>query len=91
MVGDFNARTGNLPDLYTPDDIVTHDVQSGCINVVVYVNTVNNLERLGIRPTRNNLDQYVNNSGNKLAEMCKLHDLLIVIGRCGTDLHRESL
>lgn len=26
MVGDFNARSGNLPDQYAQDDIVIHDV-----------------------------------------------------------------
>ena len=61
ILGDFNARTGILPDFESLDE-----------DDILFQN-------------RDNADKKVNNNGRRLVDLCKIRDMLIVIGRVGSD------
>ena len=83
LVGDFNARTKNLPDYYTQDDINTlTDIVDFDFNISP---SVQSLYDSGINIDRCNSDTKVNNSGHRLLELCKLNEIIIVNGRLGSD------
>ena len=74
LLGDFNARTGILPD-------VSHNYESGdqSVELCEIINSNSNVTK------RSNKDQYVNNMGKRLIELCNSIDLHIVNGRYGPD------
>ena len=51
----------------------------------IYPNIINIFGSLNIPVIRTNKDPRTNNSGRKLVEMCKLHELCIINGRIGSD------
>ena len=85
MLGDFNARTGNLSDVITAEEIDPNAIRTTGITVPDYVSTINQLELKERTINRNNSDKHTNNNGIKLIELCKMHDLFICNGRCGDD------
>ena len=72
MVGDFNARTGNLSEVIIDDRL---SVRSN--NDLHDVHNKSN--------KRVNKDSVANNYGRMLTQMCKNLDFIVVNRRCGTD------
>ena len=74
LLGDFNARTGTLPD-------VSHNDESGgqSIELCEILNSNSNVTK------RSNKDHYVNTGGKRLLELCNSIDLHIMNGRYGAD------
>jgi hypothetical protein len=84
LLGDFNARTGNLDDFMDCDNFVAHecglDVYSD-----VYFDKRDVLASDNFHVTRHNCDRTINNNGRKLVELCQILNLKILNGRCGAD------
>ena len=80
LIGDFNARTGNI------DDIETDFACFNNIDLYEYydTNALINTTTNELKP-RVNKDTIVNSSGHKLIEFCKVTHLNIVNGRVGED------
>ena len=74
LFGDFNARTGILPD-------VSHNDESGdqSVGLCEILNSNSNVTK------RSNKDQYVNNRGKRLIELRNSLNLHIMNGRYGAD------
>ena len=87
LTGDFNSRTGSL------NDIFLHEFQDDILdeNHYLYPNIIDIFNTLDIPIERTNKDTTVNNNGNKLIQMCQLHELCIVNGRIGSDKNVGSL
>lgn len=85
LVGDYNARTGNLCDFITTDDFLAN-VQN-CDNVFQTLNEQNivTFETLQIPFIRKVTDMSSNNFGYKLIDFCINNNIFIVNGRMGTD------
>ena len=75
LLGDFNARTGTLPD-------VSHNDESGDQSWLVYVKFS---IIILMSAQRSNKDHYVNNRGKRLIELCNSIDLYIMNGRYEAD------
>ncbi|ESO86614.1 hypothetical protein LOTGIDRAFT_166878 [Lottia gigantea] len=75
LAGDFNARTGTIPD-YAVSDSVNHLPQ---------LENVYNVDKFEL--PRNNLDAIENNFGRKLINMCKLFGVHILNGRKNGDIN----
>jgi len=75
LIGDFNARTGTLPDsFHTSDPSVEEEYD------LDYT-----LSDLALPTSRFNTDKYVNNSGRNLLDLCKCFNIRIINGRVGED------
>ena len=74
LLGDFNGRTGTIPD-YIDSDTIIDDEQS----------MTNIMTNLNIQHTRHSEDGIVNEFGNKLIDFCKSQGILIVNGRVSCD------
>ena len=75
LCGDFNSRTGNLPDFIPLDQL---NFQSDEF-------FKSNADRF-VPPVRNTKDKIVNSYGRKLTDTCISHNLKIVNGRASGDL-----
>ena len=84
LIGDFNSRTGQLNDFLSFEDCISSEVGFDVVGSK-HVVTEQSLETLGIHTSRVNSDNFVNNNGRKLVELCKGMDLKIVNGRFGSD------
>ena len=77
LAGDFNARTSNLNDFVTYDDMnSTHTFSPFEFDLLS--DSISNLELLGIPLERVSKDCKTNKSGDKLIEICKDFDLRIL-------------
>ena len=84
-MGDFNARTGHLPDFFTPDAFLSQvNVCDDFSNSETRVRSVV-FEKFSIPLQRTVQDVTVNNFGYKFTEFCKNNDLYIVNSRLGSD------
>ena len=84
LIGDFNSRTGQLNDFLSFEDCISSEMGFDAFGSKHYVSE-HNLESLGIITQRINSDNFVNNNGRKLIELCKGMDLKIANGRFGSD------
>lgn len=76
LLGDFNARTG------TKDDFIIHDTNK---YIQSDFNSFSNVTK------RNNMDIEINTNGNRLIDLCKQMNLLILNGRVfGDSLGRPT-
>ena len=81
LLGEFNARTKFSPDCTTMDDVYTDN-----IDINNYMNDITNLDNLSIPRDRASQDiGRVNQHGVKRLDLCKLYNIYILNGRCGTD------
>ena len=80
LIGDFNARTGNLEDTICMDktELELMGMDSEC-------NDYNTLHDLGILIKRANRDTFINENGKKLIDLCKITELSILNGRFGVN------
>ena len=85
MVGDFNARSGNIDDLISIEDAIQKEIGLSYIYDAL-TDSKTELESLGCCVERCNNDHHVNNNGHKLIDLCKHIDTHIVNGRIGDDL-----
>lgn len=84
LLGDFNARTYTSPDYIDADDFfMEHFDFDNVINDFFNVST--SLSNNNLSKERCSKDTHINNEGNKLLEICKSNNLLILNGRCGED------
>ena len=81
LVGDFNARNGELDDyIHTADNcFISND------NPLLYDDAPHVLEKHGLLKKRCSKDHYASKFGHKLLQMCKSLGLLIMNGRCNGD------
>ena len=77
VLGDFNARTANVPDYVTPNMRID--------SIENMVNEVDILLEHGISLERFSQDKNTNNAGYRLIELCKNLSLFIANGRIGSD------
>ena len=87
LVGDFNARTGHLPDFFKPDAFLSQVSVHICDEFSYSETRVRSVvfEKLSIPLQRTVQDVTVYNFGNKFTEFCKNIDLYIVNSRLGSD------
>lgn len=85
IFGDFNAKTGRLPDYTVFDEYIAENY----IDTVSEENmTLNGMVNLGLPLERFSQDNNnINNYGYRFLELCKSTGLLIANGRCGNDIH----
>ena len=90
VMGDFNAQTGDLEDFTSADTFLSEffhfDPQT-----VDYYDQKCALERYGVQVTRTTQDKKKNNSGFRLVDICKNHNLTILNGRYGQDKNLGSM
>ena len=81
LVGDFNAKTGELDDLYTQQIIflISND------NPLLYDDAPHVLEKHGLLKERCSKNHYVNKFAHELLQVCISLGLLIMNGRCNGD------
>ena len=84
LIGDFNARTGNLSDNIPTDNNTCPDIPFSCFSTRNHESTTN-LELLDIPLSRHSCDLKTNNNGYKLIELCHNFDLHILNGKFGQD------
>ncbi|CAG2209262.1 unnamed protein product [Mytilus edulis] len=88
LVGDFNARTGNLRDY-----IENNDTEDYFVNNVIDITELTDikiLDELCIPKHRTSPDLVVNNFGRKLVDFCKNNNVFIYNGRIGNDKAGKS-
>ena len=89
LVGDFNARTAGLSDLFSPDENVCNNLGLGDDLFDTFSNVGNHsfLEQSNFkwRRDRNNMDTKVNNYGKRLVQLCKNTGSIILNGRMGVN------
>lgn len=78
LFGDFNGRTGIIPDFINSDD-------NGVDDNALTATTTDLMDTFGINKSRYSRDKGVNNFGHSLLELCISQGLLIVNGRAGKD------
>ena len=84
LMGDFNSRTGDMPDFVNIDEFVSQvtGLDESVVNEL-NINYYNNPEHFSTN--RVNQDKTRNNFGYKLVETCKVNNMLIANGRLGDD------
>ena len=82
LIGDMNARTGNLIDIepYNDDEINENSIDIEIGNI-----TSNDLDQNGMLPLRCSEDKGYNAYGKRLIELCKMSNMVILNGRTGSD------
>ena len=80
LMGDFNARTGQLSDNIRIDD---HD--DLIANDLFFDNDDNSVTDCSLSTPRVNSDKHINNRGRRLIELCRSLNLIIMNGRYGKD------
>ena len=87
MIGDFNARTGNVDDFLLPDEsLLKNNVLAEQVNDFILAE-----DNFDILPKhRISEDDKTNNYGHKLIELCRNLDLRMLNGRFGPDSSRPT-
>ena len=89
LVGDFNARTAGLSDLFSPDENVCNNLGLDDDLFDAFCNVGNHsfFEQSNFkwRRDRNNMDTKVNNYGKHLVQLCKNTGSIILNGRMGVN------
>ena len=82
LLGDFNARTGQLSDSIQFDDhgnlLESEDMFGNYLNCITDSNP---------RHARVNSDKILNSAGRRLIELCRSLNLIIMNGRYGKDIN----
>ncbi|MEW8548549.1 MAG: reverse transcriptase family protein, partial [Candidatus Thiodiazotropha sp.] len=84
LMGDFNSRTHNTSDFMDSDDFFSKYFEFDD-QLVDFCNISNLLDQLKFSRVRITKDIVTNNEGNKLLDICKSNNLVILNGRCGDD------
>ena len=84
LTGDFNARTGNLDDFASYDEVVANECGLDVESDLMF-DQKEDFEKNGINVLRSNADSFINNNGKKLIELCRLFNVKIANGRLGKD------
>merc|ERR1712032_1250069 len=88
LIGDFNARTGNLADLsLSPNDDVSLDQlthSENFLNCDLCIDS-SDLQLSNIQVERNNKDSKTNDFGHRLIEICQISGLMMCNGRIEGD------
>ena len=81
LMGDFNARVGSAQDYIDASDFLRDRLEIDLdLNNPFDVSPA--LMEKGLSKQRNSKDKIINNEGNKLLEICKTNNLIILNGRC---------
>ena len=84
IFGDFNARSGCLPDFVHIDKYIADE---NFDNVTKQIVCKNNLLDLGFPIEHTSKDNLLNNYGYRLVELCNFVELYFANGRCGADAY----
>ena len=85
IIGDFNSRTGSLPDfLEVPDDHLLDAIGLDKHQTDIFTDR-NTLQQLNIPVDRYTCDKVVDENGKKLLDFCTNTGLFIVNGRIGKE------
>ena len=84
LLGDFNSRTGTLDDFTVLEEQIS-EICNLDNNEIDVFNSKQYFEERGLNTNRSNKDNFTNNNGYKLIELCRCLDLKIVNGRIGSD------
>ena len=84
ITGDVNARTAEMKD-YTENDDFLSELFDFDPETVEFFSHINKHEKYDVLRDRQSRDRHTNNSGYKLIDMCKNHNLFILNGRFGKD------
>ena len=84
LLGDFNSRTGTLDDFTVLEEQIS-EICNLDNNEIDVFNSKQYFEERGLNTNRSNKDNFTNNNGYKLIEICRCLDLKIVNGRIGSD------
>ena len=90
LFGDFNSRTGKLPDFVIVDEFLSEMYDNG-VMFDESMNAVHCLLKCNVSIDRASADLITNAYGNQMLEFCKSNDLFILNGRLGTDAIRPKL
>jgi hypothetical protein len=84
LIGDFNGHTADKPDYIVLDDFIANqlDLDDTLFN---QMNTPQLLSTLNVPLRRVSMDTKLNDVGNKILDLCKNNEMLIVNGRIGRD------
>ena len=88
LMGDFNARTGTLPDYAEFEDKDDHHSNYN-IPVIPFTNNKifkDDIVAAGLTLQRKNTDKSTNEYGTKLLNLCKMANILILNGRSPGDV-----
>ena len=84
IMGDFNAQTSTLEDYTSSDEFLSKYFDFDESTIEFYDQRCA-LEKLGVQLRRISKDTKKNNSGFRLIDLCKNHNLTILNGRFGQD------
>jgi exonuclease III len=86
LIGDFNARVGNVNDLHVGNSFNVNDIcyEPPCDSKDI-------LLECGAKVKRTAKDIKVNSHGRKLVDICKQSDIVILNGRVGSDAYIGEL
>ena len=87
LLGDFNAKTGKLPDFVETDETLLNifDLEED-IDLITYMYDYENLVKLGVPLYRNSACTCRPNTyGHQLLDICRKNNIYIVNGRKGND------
>ncbi|MCU7800877.1 MAG: reverse transcriptase family protein [gamma proteobacterium symbiont of Lucinoma myriamae] len=84
LMGDFNARTYNKTDFVDADDFFSKHFEYDD-ELLEICNISDVLDQLQLSRVRTTNDIVFNSEGNKLLDICKSNNLVILNGRCGDD------
>ena len=84
LVGDFNARSGTLPDFVNVDEHMLNFVDIDN-NVRSFIQGHDRLQKIGFDKNRYSCDNVIDNYGRRLTEMCQNVNIHIANGRLGDD------
>ena len=84
LMGDFNSRTGNKQDFLDADNFLA-DLFHFDDAMQQFFDISSILEQYKFSKNRKSKDSVVNNEGNRLLDICKSNNLIILNGRCGQD------
>ena len=84
LIGDFNARTGNLKDIFDENITMNNDFTPDFISNACFISE-NDLHFNDIAIERKNEDVKKNDFGHKLIKLCQLSGMIICNGRLAGD------
>ena len=87
LLGDFNAKTGNLPDFVQPDEALLENFDLyDDPDLISYMYDYENLLRANLPLNRKSTcTSRPNSFGHKLLDFCRKNNIYIVNGRAGKD------
>ena len=89
LVGDFNSRSGALPDYTIADEFLSRIHDDNFLQTE-NAQIISTFEQCNIPLERRSADSTTNTYGLQLLEFCKSNDLFILNGRLGSDFDRPK-